>query len=152
MPYHSTPCGRPPQKKPKNTFRGGSRLGRQPIAILLPPLDTQPRRPRAWAIKHWSKLLNPIPKFQEKLQLSLSSGLCFKHLRLGPRVGAVWQGVSSIHGLSRISSGPVMPNPSTSCGRATLRPSVGWSVGRSVRLHVASPQISRLVGVSLLFS
>jgi hypothetical protein len=37
MPYHSTPCGRPPMKQPHGCFGGGCPHGGWPAAVLLPP-------------------------------------------------------------------------------------------------------------------
>jgi hypothetical protein len=37
MPYHSTPCRRPPLKRHQSRFRGGFLQGRWPAAVLLPP-------------------------------------------------------------------------------------------------------------------
>jgi hypothetical protein len=36
MPYPSTPCGRPPLKRPHGCFRGGHLQGKRPWAVFLP--------------------------------------------------------------------------------------------------------------------
>jgi hypothetical protein len=110
---HSNPIHTLPFKHPYSPFQGWLPARRAACSRLLPPLKP-----------HAVRLTGSSP--------ATSRGLADNHGRM----------VRGGHGLSKVSPGPAIPNPSTPCGQATpetaLRPFRGWPARRAGGLRPSS--------------